>query len=514
MEIKKEKLSWIENVAEKSTQIDVALDVIVPDTKPDIRKILQIDANVDTSTCDLQKDRILLCGNVYFNVIYLPEETSKIQSIRVTVPFTDIVAVNGVNQEMESVLNTDILSVNYKIINGRKFSVKSIVEAMLKIKNTVSVEMVSAIEDSAAQVKNTDIELLMRSSRCNKKIEINEKIIVPDSEPAIGEVLNVTTKVNEYTVKLINNKAIIKGDVKLTCTYVDVVNEELASISRVTPFTEIVDIEGVKAEDICNTKIETKFCEYNCEESSGGEIRGVETKSILNVDIFTLRDTKCLAVADCYSMEKNLELTTSSVDIPIKISDVNYDDALKTTISVENDAPLVERVYDVFSKAYIDNVSAKQGKVQLNGVVDNYVLYVTKNEETPIYCLKNEIEFSKEFDCENFRTPTGEFVAEVTGSSYALSSDNSIDLRVNLKICGVVYGTESVQVITDVKSTEICQVPETASITVCFVQENETLWDIAKKYFTTIDAITKINEISENEIKKGTRLLIPKYKRV
>ena len=150
----------------------------------------------------------------------------------------------------------------------------------------------------------------------------------------------------------------------------------------------------------------------------------------------------------------------------------------------------------------------------INGVVDNYILYVTQSEESPIYCVKNEVEFSQNFDCEGSANPEGEFFAEVLSSSYTLSSDNSIELRLNLKVSGIIYNIEELDVITDMQKTETCLPNTAASITVYFVQDNETLWDIAKKYYTTVDDIICINELSETTIKKDMRILIPKCKKV
>lgn len=514
MEIKKEKLSWMGNFINKKAEIDTDLDVIVPDIKPDIKKILQIDANVDTTNCEVQNDRILVCGNVYFNVIYLPDDTSCLQSIRITAPFTDVIAVNGVTMDMECYAEADILSLNYKIINGRKFSIKSVVEAILNVYNKSDVELISGLAESDAQVRGVEIDVLRRGGRISKKIVINEKISVPDTEAAIKEVLNVSANVNEHSVKLINNKAIVKGNIKLNCIYSDAVKNEIAIMCNIVPFTEIIDIDGVRTNDLFNAKIETKACEYNCFEVAGGEIRGVETKTILSVDIITFNEMKYSVVSDCYSVNENIDLSTKVINVPRKLSTVNYSDTIKTNVSVKENDPIIDKIYDVYSKAYIDSVTSKSGKLKICGVVDNYVMYLTLDNEAPIYCIKNEVEFCEEFDCDGNSGVEGDFVVEVTGSSYVLNSDNNVELRLNLSINGIVFTKEELNVVSDVKASEFKEKPENASITVYFVQNGDTLWDIAKKYLTTVDAITKINEISENEICTGTRLLIPKYKKI
>ena len=42
------------------------------------------------------------------------------------------------------------------------------------------------------------------------------------------------------------------------------------------------------------------------------------------------------------------------------------------------------------------------------------------------------------------------------------------------------------------------------------VKQGDTLWKIAKKYYTTVDNIQKINEIKGTNIKEGDMLLVVK----
>lgn len=512
MEIKKEKLHWIENITDKKIQIETDVDVIVPDSKPDIKKILQIDANVESASCEIQNDRSLVCGNVCFNVIYLPDDSKLVQNIKITTPFTDIIAMNGMDSTMEGNVEIDVLSINYKILNGRKFSVKCIVESMLKVQKTVETEIVSAIEDNEIQVKNSEVDILVRSGRCCKNIVINDRVIVPESESSIGEVLNVAAKINEYSVKLINNKAIIKGDIKIICTYAEAVNGEIATVNCVAPYTEILDIDGIKADDMCNAQIKVGNCEYNCAESDDGEVRNVEVKCSLIAEVVAFSEVKRVMIDDCYSTRTALNTDFTKIKLPRKICDINQNDTLKTNIVLTENEPMLERIYDAFSKAYIEEISVKNNHIIVSGVVDNYVLYVTNDTETPIYCVKKEVEFSQQFDCNGSNSLESDIVAEIMNTSYNLNSDNSVDLRVNLKLKGIIYDLSESEVITNVEKTDVKLKPESASIVVYFVQNDETLWDIAKKYYSTVEEIVEINELPERAVQKGMRLLIPKHK--
>ena len=42
------------------------------------------------------------------------------------------------------------------------------------------------------------------------------------------------------------------------------------------------------------------------------------------------------------------------------------------------------------------------------------------------------------------------------------------------------------------------------------VKSQDSLWKIAKKYYTTVENIKKVNELKDNEIKEGEMLLVVK----
>ena len=42
------------------------------------------------------------------------------------------------------------------------------------------------------------------------------------------------------------------------------------------------------------------------------------------------------------------------------------------------------------------------------------------------------------------------------------------------------------------------------------VKKDDTLWNIAKKYYTTVDTIMEINDLEDDSIKEGDKLIIMK----
>ena len=98
-------------------------------------------------------------------------------------------------------------------------------------------------------------------------------------------------------------------------------------------------------------------------------------------------------------------------------------------------------------------------------------------------------------------------------SGYTFTSPKDADVRIALRINVNVVKEQKTEVITDINVNEDAPIDKTSQpgIVIYFAEESDTLWDIAKKYHTTISEIASVNKIDENErLKNRQQLLIPK----
>jgi nucleoid-associated protein YgaU len=96
-------------------------------------------------------------------------------------------------------------------------------------------------------------------------------------------------------------------------------------------------------------------------------------------------------------------------------------------------------------------------------------------------------------------------------SSIMLGSDEvEIKAVVNLSI--IAFEQKSCKVITDMSVSEIDyeNMNQLAGIVGYIVQEEDTLWNIAKRYYTTIDSIRSVNQLDRDELSPGQKLILVK----
>ena len=96
--------------------------------------------------------------------------------------------------------------------------------------------------------------------------------------------------------------------------------------------------------------------------------------------------------------------------------------------------------------------------------------------------------------------------------NYNVSSQgDNIQVNIELNISTKMFKTIELNIIDNVEEKEL-ENQEEYSIIVYFVKDGDTLWNIAKKYRSTVENIKQINNIEdEDKLEINQQLFIPRY---
>ena len=82
-------------------QVLVESDIIVPEDKPDIGKILDVTGRVTINSREVIQDKVMVEGSIKYNILYLAEEDDKtIASMESDASFTSYLDISGVRPKM------------------------------------------------------------------------------------------------------------------------------------------------------------------------------------------------------------------------------------------------------------------------------------------------------------------------------------------------------------------------------------------------------------------------------
>jgi hypothetical protein len=92
-----------------------------------------------------------------------------------------------------------------------------------------------------------------------------------------------------------------------------------------------------------------------------------------------------------------------------------------------------------------------------------------------------------------------------------LAENENVGLNIGLNINTKMFKTIELNIIDELEEKEL-EEKEEHSIIIYFVKPGDTLWNIAKRYKSTVENIKQINNIEdEDKIEVNQQLFIPRY---
>ena len=172
--------------------------------------------------------------------------------------------------------------------------------------------------------------------------------------------------------------------------------------------------------------------------------------------------------------------------------------------------------------AQIDDITVEEDGLLVDGAIIANVFYVTANDAAPMGSIRAAVPFSNKIQVKSDEEITNmEYVvnAGVEQLSAAMTGSNEMEIKGSVgldAICFAPCETESVMEceVEEYEENEFLKFP---SIIGYIATGEETLWDIAKKYHTTVDSIKNGNHVladrASERVKRGDKLLLVKAAR-
>lgn len=514
IEIKKEIAKIRTRTKCKSFTVGAETDLIVPEARPDIGRVLQVDAFPKINGNEVQTDRILVYGKVDFRVMYMPEKTDEgIKTLYASASFTDVSDMQGMTPGMNLSVESQTERVNFKVINGRKLSLKSDILVSAAADDEKERELISDINNKNIEVLKEKNEYISFDKTQISGFEIEDIVPIPSSQPLAEDIIKADFSISDYTDKVINNKVIIKGRGKLCAVYKDSENSELNVLEGEIPFTEVIDFEGIDEKMRSMVSLTPKGLKYEIKGDERGNINALNITADIETKIRAIDTSDIEYIKDCYATKYECNTDCEEISLSSLKGTFSKQTALKDIVSPGDKNAKIERIYDVICDVYANRVKIGDSEVELDGSADVYVLYMTGDKDRPLASMKKEIPFKESISVPSaYEGCVCDIDLTAFGISYSLSGENGAEVRLNIKTDGAVYEKQSVFAISNISIDETAPEKKMPSVTVYFAGADDSIWDIAKKYKTSESLIRSVNHLESGEIKKGDKLIIPKFK--
>lgn len=524
MEFHKSVMQIDEDSEMQKIECIVDEDGIVPDAKPDIDRMISDSCEMEAVITKRGNTKAVLEGNLKYRFLYgnakLPGMLYQIEG---SIPVNEAVHLESKKEDETDAMaevQKEADEITYQLddfqitmINSRKYNVKGVITARSRFGAARNVEITSDV-DAGEQVRKLQKTVPALELACCKKdlYRVREEITIPKNKPNMDEILWSFVNINGITFQTKENVLEIGGQLDFFVLYRPSDEDApLQWLEHSFPFTGTIDAQNIHADMIHNIHASLGKWEIQIKNDEDGESRilGVDACVMLNIKVYQEVDVPVLW--DLYSTKE--KMTLQKHDQPLEkfvmknVSKVK----LKSRIKADEKNGSVLSVCTPFCEVIVDDSHMEQDGIEVDGILRVKLLYISSDDQFPVCQIVEEIPFSQKMDAEFIdKENQYDLCAALDSVQAGMSGANEMEVKAEISLQAFVTRQVQIPVIQDIASDTLTKKDcETfPCITGYIVKDTDTLWEIAKKNYTTEEDIRKLNHLEEAEVKPGDKLIL------
>lgn len=504
-ELKKQKLISDELCQEISAQQNIETNITLPDYCGDIKKILRCTFRPGITNLSLSGEMLSAAGKVDIRLIYV-NDSDKIDCYESQLELSAFSSVKDMPENPVFTAKAKTNYVNCRATSQRKISVEGNIAVLFKVYGRRESSLVQSAQGKGVQCRERQLSYENLICRKEKVFDMGETAKVPQGKGTVGKILNVSSRAALQSKKAVADKLLIKGDLYTEILYL-CENEEgkTEKLTHSMPISQIIDMAGIDENSLCNVTLDIRSIAVERKTDSSSQGALIEIAAKCSAMVRCSRIDNIRVSDDCYSTGYDMSSDYSLEDFACPVYSTEEQKTSLCTVDMPTE---VSKVLDIWCGGFDYKTSAKGDTAKSDCRAALCILYLD-SKGTPCFAEKNadyEIKYKLKESYDSLSCDSDLQIREI---EWKITAKDKLELQIKTGVNLTVMSRESIRALKDIKILGEKKNTDDAALTLYFGIENEKLWDIAKKYNTTVTAIQKENAMNGDATEKDGMLLIP-----
>lgn len=515
MELITKKTHGIHRKCQAVSQVTFDEDFNVPDAKPDIGRMIQKKGEICIEDIQIAEGKAYLTGALEVCLLYVSDsQERKIQSLTGTLRIGETLNLDGLEPGDKVQLRWDMEDLSVQLIHSRKLNIKALVTFHAYVEEMQELELPVGVSDEEISQKKKDISIMEVAVHKKDTMRIREDLSLSSNKPDIFELLWNTVEVRGMDIRAENDRIAVKGELFLFALYRG--NDETNSLQWLEhsiPFYQEMECGGCTQEMLPNGEISMNQNELKVKQDEDGEERVLGVEVILDLDLKLYREEEVSLLLDLYTPLKECVTILE----PKKLSSLLVKNFSKCRINdrvrAENRQGKILQICHSDGTVKIDETRIVENGILAEGIVQVRILYIIGDDEMPFYSMETMIPFRHVIEAEGMNSSCLYHLrADLEQLSTTMIDSDEIEVKAVINLNALVLRQTETGLIQSVEERELDREKLQAmpGIVGYQVQQGDCLWDIAKKFYTTIENIMQLNHLESEEVKPSDTLILMK----
>lgn len=514
VELRKESVQMLRVKSKATSQVTFDADYNVPDVKPDIGRMIQSKGNVSMDEVRLSDGHAFLKGSLNVDLLYVGEEEGKVYSLSAKLPLEETLNLEGIVSGDKMCLKWDIEDLSLHIIHSRKLNIKAIVTFYAAVDELAGIQLPVALDEENVSVKTKRVRLMSLCVHKKDTLRVKDEITLASNKPNITELLWHTIEVRGLDLRPEDNVVKAKGELFVFALYVgDDEGNPLQWLEYSLPFSGEVECGGCGEDLIPNIEASVMHQGIEVKPDADGEERLLMVDVVLELDMKLYREEEHDLVLDVYTPLKEC-IPHGRPEALESLLIRNFSKCrLSDRVEVKETQGKILQICHSQGKVKIDKTKVVDNGIQVDGIVHMKVLYIIGNDDMPFYSMEAMIPFTHVVEARGITEESIYYLqTDLEQLSTTMVDSNEIEVKATVSLNALVLRREEEMIIDRVEEQplDMKKIQGMPGITVYMVKPKDTLWDIAKRFYTTVEEIRALNELPDEEIQPSQPLLLVK----
>lgn len=506
-------------------QIPLEADINVSDAKPDVAKVIYDCGTIKVDEIKTGMNKIWVKGKLCYQMLYQTDVSadqadSTLAGMDGEIPFMEEIYLDKFEGTDRVVCKTNLDDMRVHIINSRKLSIQSVITLEPRVEESVSEELCVELDstgeaDQRLEYRKKSLDCLETIVKKRDLLRIHEEARLPAGMPEIGAALWKNAVVSSISFRPMDEKLGITGELCVFIVYREDASGRINWYETSIPFNGSVECQNSREGMIADVMYDVGHEEIAIREDADGEFRVIGVETTIELEIKLYEKVSTSIVADVYGVSCEVQAGIDSRQFRNLCTELNIEEKLTRSVRLEDADPKILQVCHSDARAKLAETSWKDGQLRLSGEIELQVLYASNESGTSLCPVRSTVPFEITRDIPE--------ISEVQLEQYSLSvwipqqavsikDSAQFEWRGSINVRLLAYDTKNEDILTDLNIEPINAdvLEKLPGFAIYYVKPGDSLWQIGKKYYVSVERIKEMNNLTEDEIKAGDKILIVK----
>lgn len=496
-------------------QLTLDNDFNVPDSKPDMERIIQEKGMLHIRDIKPGKDKCVIRGELAFGILYMGDDgSSQLQSIEGSIPFEETVNMDGLQDTDHMDIRWDMEDLRTGMINSRKTSVRSIILLRVTALRMGEEEAAMAVEDSEdLWAQNKTCHLSRKYVSQKDQLRIREEAAIPANRPNMMEMIWHQENLENLEIKLLDGGISIRGQLSVFILYRDETMENpVNDVELNVPVDGKLDFPDVTQEMIPDIKVCMDHLNLDIRSDKDGEARVVGVDAVLAADMNIYQEETIRLLQDIYSPKVTLIPEIKTVTLENLVMKNQSRCPVREKIHLGEGGRMLQ-ICHTRANVKIDQTELCDEGILVEGVVYLGILYIAADDRKPVNAAKAAVPFSYTVEAENLgEDAVYDMYSSLEQLSATMTDNDEIEVKMVISLDASIFKPMELQVVAQVgeEPLDFEKIEAMPGMTGHVVTEGDSIWKLAKAYYASPEDIREVNGLKGDELPVGQPLLIMK----